>query len=546
MKNQLTAGLRRATTTFQSFSAGQKAVTIVAIVALAVGGYFFSTWAATPSYSPLFSNLASSDAAAIVDKLDSDGVQYQLEDGGNTILVPKDQVYSLRLKMSGEGLPADTEGGGYSILDNQNVMTSEFMQQVGYRRALEGELSKTIKSIDGVNAATVHLAIPQKDVFSDDQQKPTASVLVATGTGKDLKDDQVQAVVHLVASSVEGLDPANVTVVGADGTVLSGSGTATGGGATGDSRSRATTDYEGRLNSSVQRMLDQALGTGNAVVQISVDLDFDNTETKTQKYVADPSAPPLAETTKTEKYSGGGGTPTGGVLGPDNIQVPAGTGSAASGGSGAYEQSESTKNNAVGMVTEVRKSAPGAVKKLSVAVMINSDAVQGANEAQLQQLISSAVGLDANRGDTIAVSAMSFDKTGAQAVKKELADAQAADKQAATMAMIKTGSLIFGVVVLILMAFIGNKRRQKKMQKALQAQIDRFEAEQAELTGAKVPVAIGAGAGAAGELTAGPAVELDPEVLAREERSREITALAAQQPDEVVTLLRGWLADRRG
>jgi flagellar M-ring protein FliF len=353
-------------------------------------------------------------------------------------------------------------------------------------------------------------------------------------------------VVHLVASSVEGLDPTNVTVVGADGSVLSNSGTV-GGSTGGDSRSRATSDYETRLNSSVQRMLDQALGTGNAVVQISADLDFDNTETKTQKYVADPSAPPLAETTKTEKYSGGGGTPTGGVLGPDNIQVPAGTGSAAGNGSGAYEQSESTKNNAVGMVTEVRKSAPGAVKKLSVAVMINSDAVQGANEAQLQQLISSAVGLDANRGDTIAVSAMSFDKTGAETVKKELDAAAEADKQAATMSMIKTGALIFGVVVLILMAFIGNKRRQKKMQKALQAQIDRFEAEQAELAGAnaKVPVAIGAG-GAAGELTAGPPVELDPEILAREERSREITALAAQQPDDVVTLLRGWLADRRG
>jgi flagellar M-ring protein FliF len=542
MKNQLTAGVRRATTTFQSFSAGQKAVTIVAIVVLAVGGYFFSTWAAQPTYTPLFSNLASTDAAAIVDKLDSDGVQYELQDGGNTILVPKDQVYSLRLKMSGAGLPADTEGGGYSILDNQNVMTSEFMQQVGYRRALEGELAKTIKSIEGVNAATVHLAIPQKDVFSDDQQKPTASVLVATGTGKDLKDDQVQAVVHLVASSIEGMDPASVTVVGADGTVLSSNGTAGAGGGGGDSRTRATTDYESRLNSSVQRMLDQALGTGNAVVQISADLDFDATETKTQKYVADPATPPLAETTKTETYSGGGGTPTGGVLGPDNIQVPAGTGS----GSGAYEQSESTKNNAVGVVTEVRKSAPGAVKKLSVAVMINSDSVQGANEAQLQQLISSAVGLDATRGDTIAVSAMSFDKTGADAVKQELEAAQAADQQAATMSMIKTGALIFGVVVLILMAFIGNKRRQKKMQKALQAQIDRFEAEQAELVGARVPVAIGAGNAVAGELTAGPPVELDPEALAREERSREITSLAIQQPDDVVNLLRGWLADRRG
>ena len=541
MKNQLTAGVRRATTSFQAFSAGQKAVTIVAIIALAVGGYFFSTWAATPSYSPLFSNLASSDAAAIVDKLDADGVQYQLEDGGNTVMVPKDQVYSLRLKMSGAGLPADTEGGGYSILDNQNVMTSEFMQQMGYRRALEGELAKTVKSIDGVNAATVHLAIPQKDVFSDDQQKPTASVLVATGTGKDLKDDQVQAVVHLVASSVEGMDPASVTVVGADGTVLSGSGTS-GAGAGGDSRSRAVTDYESRLNTSVQRMLDQALGNGNAVVQISADLDFDNTETKTQKYVADPSAPPLAETSKTETYSGTGGTPTGGVLGPDNVQVPAGSAS----GNGTYQQSESTKNNAVGMVTEVRKSAPGAVKKLSVAVMINSDSVQGANEAQLQQLISSAVGLDATRGDTIAVSAMSFDKTGSDTAKKELDAATAADKQAAMISMIKTGALIFGVFGLILMAFIGNKRRQKKMQKALQAQIDRFEAEQAELVGARTPVAIGAGAGAAGELTAGPPAELDPEVIAREERSREITALAAQQPDEVVTLLRSWLADRRG
>jgi len=540
MKNQLTAGVRRATTTFQSFSAGQKAVTIVAILALAVGGYFFSTWAATPNYAPLFSNLAGGDAAAIVDKLDADGVQYQLEDGGNTILVPKDQVYALRLKMSGEGLPADTEGGGYSILDSQNVMTSEFMQQVGYRRALEGELAKTIKSIEGVTAATVHLAIPQKDVFSDDQQKPTASVLVATGTGKEIKDDQVQAVVHLVASSVEGLDPSNVTVVGADGTVLSGTGTDSGAGSSGgDGRSRATTDYETRLNSSVQRMLDQALGNGNAVVQISADLDFDNTETKTQKYVADPSTPPLAETTKTEKYTGGG-TSVGGVLGPDNVQVPAGQN-----GSGSYEQSESTKNNAVGMVTEVRKSAPGAVKKLSVAVMINSDAVQGANEAQLQQLISSAVGLDATRGDTIAVSAMSFDKTGAETVKKELDAAQAADKQAAMVSMVKTGALIFGVVVLLLMASIGSRRRSKKLKKALQAEIDRFEAEQAELDAARAMAAIAAG-GAAGELTAGPPVEIDPEILAREERSREITTLASQQPEDVVTLLRGWLADRRG
>ena len=140
-----------------------------------------------PTYAPLFSNLAGSDAAAIVEQLDADGVQYELDrrrqhdpgaQGPGLLAAPEDERR--------RACRPTRRGGGYSILDNQNVMTSEFMQQVGYRRALEGELAKTIKSIDGVTAATVHLAIPQKDVFTDDQQKPTASVLVATGAGKDL------------------------------------------------------------------------------------------------------------------------------------------------------------------------------------------------------------------------------------------------------------------------------------------------------------------------------------------------------------------------
>jgi flagellar M-ring protein FliF len=423
-------------------------------------------------------------------------------------------------------------------------MTSEFMQQIGYRRAMEGELANSIKSIDGVTAATVHLAIPQKDVFTDDQQKPTASVLVATGAGKELTEDQVQAVVHLVSSSIEGLEPGAVTVVGADGRVLSSAGGSAAAGGSTDSRARATSDFESRMNASVQRMLDQALGTGNAVVQISADLDFDNTETKSRKYSATPNMPPVAESTKSEKYSNGtGGAPVGGVLGPDNVQVPVNSDGTAVGG-GSYEQNEATRNNAVDVTDEVRRSAPGAVKKLSVAVMINSDAVQGANEAQLQQLISSAVGLDPTRGDTIAVSALQFDTSGAEAAQRQLDQARAADKNAALMSMIKTGATVFGVVLLILIALIGNRRRNKKLKKMLQAEIERFEAEQAELESRQL-AALAAGTGAAGALTAGPA-EPDAEQLARAERSREITALVERQPDEVATLLRSWLADRRG
>src|SRR2546429_2568825 len=255
MRDRAVSTGRRLAAVFGSFTPGQKAMTVLAVLALAVGGYFFSTWAAKPTYAPLFSNLAPADASAIVDKLNADGTQYQLANGGTTIMVPQDQVYDVRLKVSGAGLPAQSDTG-YALLDKQGLMTSDFMQHVDYQRALEGELAKTVRSINGVTAATVHLVIPQKDIFTNDQKKPTASVLVATSPTRKLTADQVQAVVHLVASSVEGLDASDVTVVGADGMVMSGSGV-DGGSAGGDQRGRQTQSFEQRMGTSLQQMLDQ-------------------------------------------------------------------------------------------------------------------------------------------------------------------------------------------------------------------------------------------------------------------------------------------------
>ena len=264
----------------------------------------------------------AADASAIVDKLTADGIAYKLADGGATIMVPKDQVYAQRISLSGAGLPAQSDAG-YALLDKQGTMTSEFMQQVTYQRALEGELAKTIKAIDGVTGATVHLAMPEKDVFSDEQQKTTASVLVATVRGQEAQPGQVQAIVHLVASSVEGLDPEQVTVVGSDGPVLS-AGRADAA-AAGDQRAQQTQEFEQRMNAALQRMLDQALGPGHSVVQVTADLDFDSTETTTQT---------LRRATRTTRRCRSRPRPrptrapaprAGGVLGPDNIQVPAGT-----------------------------------------------------------------------------------------------------------------------------------------------------------------------------------------------------------------------------
>src|SRR3954452_3967032 len=361
MTDRLPAPVRRVADTFRSFTPGQTAVTFAAVIALAVGAYFFATWASKPTYAPLFNNLSTKDASAIVESLDKAGTGYELANDGQTILVPQDQVNTLRLSLSGQGLPGDA-GTGYALLDQQGITTSDFMQHTNYQRALEGELSKTIKSIDGVEAATVHLVIPQKDVFADEQDKPTASVLVASKATQPLSGQQVQAIVHLVASSVEGLDPTEITVAGADGKILStGGGAAVGTG--GDSGNESQTlAFQNRMNVSLQNMLDQVVGPGHAVVNTTAELDFDQTQTTSKTYNADPSVPALSESNSREAYNGNG-TGSGGVLGPDNIQVPNGVSS--SSGTGQYENTTSTRNNAINETNEVRKSAPGAVKKLN-------------------------------------------------------------------------------------------------------------------------------------------------------------------------------------
>jgi flagellar M-ring protein FliF len=533
MTDRLPAPVRRVTDGFKSFTPGQKAVTIFAVVALIIGGYFFATWASKPSYSILFNNLSTKDASAIVDSLQKSGSSYELANNGQTILVPQDQVNDLRLQLSGEGLPGDTDTG-YALLDQQGITTSDFMQHTNYQRALEGELSNTIKSIDGVEAATVHLVMPQKDVFADDQDKTTASVLVQTSPSKPLSSQQVQAIVHLVASSVEGLDPTQVTVAGADGKILStggGAAVATGADSGADSQTAA---FQTRLNTSLQNMLDSVVGPGHAVVTTNAELDYDQTETTTKSYSQDPSVGALAESTSREAYNGNG-TGSGGVLGPDNIQVPNGVSS--SSGTGQYENTTSTRNNAINETNEVRKSAPGAVKKLNVAVLLDSTVAGTVDPAQVQQLVGAAAGIDATRGDTVAVSAMPFDTSAATAAQDALAQSSAAEKSQKQTSLIKTAAMAAVVLVLMFLAWRASRRAKKR--KALSpAELSHLEQMQAALEQQRLAELNSAIPSAAIE---GPG----PDALARDERQREIEQMVEDQPEEMASLLRGWLAGSR-
>jgi flagellar M-ring protein FliF len=534
MSDRLPAPIRRIINAFKSFTSGQKAVTVAAVIALLVGGFFFATWAAKPTYSTLFNNLSTKDASAIVDTLDKSGTKYELANDGQTILVPQDQVNSLRLSLSGQGLPGDA-ATGYALLDKQGITTSDFMQHTNYQRALEGELSSTIKSIDGVEAATVHLVIPTKDVFADDQDKPTASVLVASSATQPLSGQQVQAIVHLVASSVEGLDPTEITVAGADGKVLStGGGEAVGTG--GDNGTDAqTTAFQNRMNTSLKTMLDSVVGAGHAVVTTTADMDYDQTQTTTKTYKADPTLPSLSESNNREAYNGAGSC-AGGVLGPDNISGPGCTTGTTGTGTGQYENSQSVKNNAINETQEVRKSAPGSIKKLNVAVLLDSTTAGTVDPAQVQQLVSAAAGIDATRGDTIAVSAMPFDTSTAKAAAQSLNAATAAEQSAKQTTLIKTGVLGAVVLALIFLAW-GASRRSKKRKSLTAEERKHLEDMQAALEQQRL-VELNA-AIPAQMIEAAP--EDHAEAEARAERVKEIRQMVKDQPDEMALMIRSWL-----
>ncbi|MER2513807.1 MAG: flagellar basal-body MS-ring/collar protein FliF, partial [Nitrosomonas ureae] len=188
-----------------------------AVIALLVGALM---WSQAPEYRALYNNLSDHDGAAIISALQQMNVPYQFSAGGGTILIPEKQVHEVRLKLAGQGLP---KGGlvGFELMENQKFGSSQFLEQVNYQRALEGELARSVQSLSAVQSARVHLAIAKPSVFSREKQQPSVSVLLNLYPGRVLSVEQVSAIVHLMASSVPSLPVKNVTVIDQNGNLLS-------------------------------------------------------------------------------------------------------------------------------------------------------------------------------------------------------------------------------------------------------------------------------------------------------------------------------------
>ena len=375
----LLSSAKRLGATVKAFTVGQRTVAVIGLAVLALGAVALTTWVTRPSYSPLFTGLASADASAVVQQLGKDGVPYQLADGGSTVLVPQENVYDERLKAASAGLPA-APASGYSLLDKMGVTSSDFQQNVTYKRAIEGEIGTTVSHLDGVQAATVALAIPEKTVFTAEQGKPTASVFVQTVPGQTLSADKVEAIVHLTAAAVPDLTPANVSVVDAQGTVLSAVGIGTNGTGT-----KQASEYQQRTQASVQAVLDRVLGPGNATVAVTPEVDTNSAQRTSETYAGAKDVPALSSATTTERYRGTGNGNGSGILGPDNIAVPGGAG-----GDGTYDSTKDTRDNAVNKVTEERTIPSGALRRQSVSVAVSATAARNLNIQDLTNLVSAA------------------------------------------------------------------------------------------------------------------------------------------------------------
>ena len=407
-------------------------------------------------YSLLFANLPNRDASTVVQWLKERKIPYRLEDGGRDILIPADQVYETRIELAGSGLAES--GVGFEIFDKQSFGMTDFAQKVNYRRALQGELMRTIASLAPVEAARIHLALPEKRLFREQQQPATASVIVQLAPGRKLNDAQLQGIVHLVSGSVEGLDADNVTVVDSSGKALSRTGQDELGGPMTPGMLSYQQSMERRLEMRAQSLLDRALGAGNSLVRVNAEIDFDQHE-RVEEALDPKGAVVVSEQTSAEE---GSSTSTGGVPGVvANLQNNANTTTTTTTPS---SRNSETVNYELSKTVSKTVSSVGSLKTLSVSVLVADRFKAGEGEGaqpvldprsaeelqEIEQMMRTALGINETRGDLISVVSMPFETS---FLDEPLPEPSLSDKIYTYMPFIKYGLLalaaLFGYLLFV-------------------------------------------------------------------------------------------------
>ncbi len=401
-------------------------VATAAIIAIIVGAWM---WSQTPDYRVLYSNVSDQDGGAIISSLQQMNVPFKFDQGGNSILIPGNQIHEIRLRLATQGLP---KGGlaGFELMENQKFGSSQFLEQINYQRALEGELARSVQSLSAVQSARVHLAITKPSVFAREKQQPSASVLLNLYSGRLLSEEQVSAIVHLVSSSVPNLPVKNVTVVDQNGNLLS---------TQSDNKTETGLDasqlyylkeLEDGYTKRIEAIISPITGPNNVRAQVTADVDFSRIERAEEIYRPNNSETEPASirsqqnteslSTNSPIESGIPGALTNRPPEPDNaaiefnedgeevvnnpVEIP------------TDRRTESTINYEVDKTVQHTRQSIGGIKRLSAAVVVNyrphtdeegnisHEPLTTEEITKINDLVKEAMGFNGNRGDTLTVS----------------------------------------------------------------------------------------------------------------------------------------------
>lgn len=512
-------------------SPGVRQIAALVGVALAVAvGVTIFMWAQKPGMQTLYSGLNTQDEAEMVEALRQAGITFKQNSSGGAIQVAAEDVHRARLQLASQGLPRSAGGGFETMREEQGIGVSQFLENARYQHALETELSRTISQLKPVRSARVHLAIPQRSAFVRNRQQPSASVLVALYPGRRLEDGQVDAVVHLVASSIPELQASKVSVVDESGRLLNRSGDAALGLSTTqlEYRTRLEDTYRGRI----EQLLLPVLGPGRVSAQVSVDLDFSALEETRESYAPDGKVLRSEQRSENRDVT----NEAVGVPGALSNRVP----NSAEQGEGSRATSlQQTRNYEVDRTLSHRRSDPGRLRRISVAVLVDHipDVAAGGDKtkpldaaelAQIENLVKDAVGFDVERGDTVSVSNLSF------IAPQELApmDVPLWDKPVVR----SLGRQLLGAAVLLIIAFV---ILRPALRSALNPPYPVSEVKPAALAGAP---AAAAGAMAAEGLDEGETPRA-PSLPPMERKLGIARDAVREDPKRVAQLMKQWVGD---
>ncbi len=397
-------------------------------VALVIGALVaISLWVQVPDYRLLYANLSDQDAAAVIEQLDSQNIPRKLTNNGRNIHVPSNRAHEIRLSLASQGLPAGTEVG-LELFEDTPLGMTEFVQKLNYQRALQGELVRTIKSIEAVETARVHLVLPKEELFIREKQTGKASVMVKLHPGRTLSQSQIQGIVHLVSSSVAGIPPANVVLLDPRGNLLSGSK------AISEDVMLIASNYmhkrkvENEMEQRIVLMLEEALGPGKVIARVNADMNFDKV-VQTEELFDPDSQVVRSEQTTTESMVGT--APPGGVPGVESL-IPGEEGIPEPGRSTppTRNKEKQTLNYEINKLVKQISQTTGTLKRLSVSVLVNGSMAGDPPQYQARtqeemtkylDLLKTSVGFDEKRGDQIQLENIQFDISMELQQREELA-----------------------------------------------------------------------------------------------------------------------------